>query len=339
MTGREADPERVFREIEERESLAERYRERQFADRRKREKENGTKAFVKRNIRRARRVARRLYRRVFFGKTTQGAGDPDLSLDRQKASERKNLYIRKEKIVVYSALFGNYDLIREPLLSPENIDYYLLTDHRIPENSLWKHYEESRVLPREILGDPVLCNRWCKMHPHLLFPEYDYSIYVDANIWIFSDLTPAAAWLDRYPAAMFRHKKRDCVYEEIQACIDQNKAGTDSLRKHQEVIRAQGIPRHWGLLEASIIARKHSDRQCILLMDSWWEAFLRNSRRDQVSLIEVLWKAGIKPEQIGKLGRNLQRCNMFIQMPHRVPGGPELPGTIEELRKILDKAV
>lgn len=244
------------------------------------------------------------------------AQDEDLALDRHTAAERKSLYVREQRIAVYTALFGPYDSLRDPRFQPDNIDYYVLTDQEIPEGSVWKRIGASDVIPPDYQEDPVLCNRWCKMHPHLLFKDYRYSIYLDANIWVFSDLTPLTAGLDAYPVAMFRHKKRDCVYDEVQACLDQKKDKEDSLQAHLEVIRAHGIPRNWGLLEASVIARKHADPRCVELMEAWWEAFIRNSRRDQIPLIDCLWLKGINPAVIGTLGGNLRRCSLFVQMPH-----------------------
>ena len=190
----------------------------------------------------------------------------DLALDRNKAVDRKSLYIKEQRIAVYTALFGSYDFVRDPLLQPDNIDYYILTDQVIPERSVWKRIDISAVVPLEYQSDPVLCNRWCKMHPQTLFKEYQYSVYIDSNIWVFSDL---------------------------------------------------------GLLEASVIARKHSDPRCLDLMDSWWESFLRNSKRDQILLIDCLWLKGINPSVIGTLGNNLQRCDLFVQMSHT---GPEAAG-------------
>ena len=241
----------------------------------------------------------------------------DLALDKQKAVERKSLYVREERVAVYTAMFGSYDLLRDPLLRPDNIDYYVLTDQEIPEGSAWKRLDAGSVIPDEYLNDPVLCNRWCKMHPHLLFKDYQYSIYIDSNIWVFSDLTPLTAGMDSYPVAMFRHKKRDCVYDEVQACLDQKKDKEESLKSHLKEIRSHGIPRKWGLLEASVIARKHFDPRCLDLMEAWWKSFVRNSRRDQIALVDCLWLNGINPSVIGTLGDNLQRCDIFIQMPHR----------------------
>ena len=43
---------------------------------------------------------------------------------------------------------------------------------------------------------------------------------------------------------------------------------------------------------------------------------MHGSGRDQISLIECLWRDGIDPYAIGTLGDNLQRCDLFLQMNH-----------------------
>lgn len=240
----------------------------------------------------------------------------DLALDHYDASERKDLYIREERIAVYTSLIGPYDTLKEPLLHPDNVDYYIFTDQPIQSGSQWKSLDIRSLLPSGIQRDPVACNRWCKFHPHLLFPDYQYSIYIDSNIWVFSDLTPLTASLDSFPVAMFRHKKRNCVYEEIQACLDQNKGDRGRLEQQVDELKALGIPPHWGLLEASVIARQHLDPACVSLMEKWWDSFMLGSGRDQISLIECLWRDGIDPYAIGTLGDNLQRCDLFLQTRH-----------------------
>ncbi len=252
-----------------------------------------------------------------------------LALDFQKASGRKGLYVREERIAVYTACFGPYDMVREPLLQPDNIDYFIVTDQEVPKGSLWKRIP-LQVLPGGVATDPVLANRWCKMHPHRLFPDYAFCVYVDANIWVLSDLTPLTASLERFPVAMFRHKKRDCVYEEIAAVLEQGKGTPETLQAHEALLRFHGVPDHWGLLEASVIARRHLDPACEELMEKWWESFCANSRRDQISLIDCLWLKGIHPSVIGILGDNLQRCNLFLQMQHGADGAAE-PRNLEEL--------
>lgn len=323
MTGHEPDCEALFEQIEEREALTEAYRDvlrRECALHRK------PRNLPYRAAAKVWRTLRRLQNRTSEEMQVEG----DLALDRQVARERKGLYLRDARIVVYTVLFGSYDVVREPLFAPDNIDYVLITDQPAAESSQWMRLDAGQV-PAAYRDDPVLANRWCKMHPHLLFPTYDYSIYVDANIWVFSDLTPLTAGLDRYPVAMFRHKHRMCVYDEVKACIVQKKDDPQTLKAYGRLLRSRGIPRRWGLLEASVIARRHNDPTCVSLMDAWWEAFLRNSRRDQISLIDCLWTAGIEPQRIGTLGSNLQQCRLFLQMGHLGPNASPQPRTLDEL--------
>ena len=234
---------------------------------------------------------------------------------------RPDDYFCDGKIAVYTAEFGGYDEIREPVIRPDNIDYYLLTDREIPKDSAWKRPDTAAVIPREYRQDPVLANRWCKMHPHLLFPDYSCSVYVDANVLVVSDLTVLINRMGDFPVSMFRHKNRDCVYEEIEACVIKNKAPRKDLMRQRALLEAHGVPRGCGLAEATVIARRHREQACIDLMEDWWQAFLSGCGRDQIALIDVLWRAGIEPSKITTLGPNLYLCDLFVMMPHRRTGG------------------
>jgi len=43
-----------------------------------------------------------------------------------------------KRIAVYTAIYGNYDTIPEPLYADPMCDYYIFTDKDIPEGSIWK---------------------------------------------------------------------------------------------------------------------------------------------------------------------------------------------------------
>ena len=233
-------------------------------------------------------------------------------------------YFSSEKIIVYTACFGGYDRVPEPVIRPDNIEYILLTDEIRPDmpDSLWKTV---RLGPKtdaaemaRCAGDPILLNRWCKMHPHLLFPDCALSVYVDANILIVSDLTALTKALrpDGFPAAFFRHKQRDCVYDEIRACLIKGKDSKAALLAQEKMLRAHGIPEHAGLLEAPVIVRRHTDARCIALMDAWWKAFLAGSRRDQIALIDALHEMQIPVSDLCTLGNNVTACDLFCILPH-----------------------
>ena len=244
--------------------------------------------------------------------------DSPFRMDRGNTLERADLYFSRERIAVYSALFGSYDWIEEPRFQPDNVDYYLITDQEIAPDSKWLWIDPKSVVPAEYAKDPVKSNRWCKMHPNLLFPDYTASVYVDSNVQIMSDLTPLTAALEQYPVAMFLHKGRNCVYQEIEACRIQNKASEEAMKKQVERTRSLGLPEGWGLLEAPVIARRHMDPECVGIMEAWWEEFLSSpSRRDQIALMGCLWKLQIPVARIGTLGSDYRYCDLFVKEEHR----------------------
>lgn len=243
-----------------------------------------------------------------------------------EAGERQERnYFSSERIAVYTAEFGVYDDVLDPVIKPDNIDYYLITDSGRSSDSCWKVLDPQDCIPGDYQRDPLLANRWCKMHPHELFPGYQYSVYIDANYLIVSDFTELVNRMNEYPIAMFKHKNRQCVYEEVKACMIKKKAGRKALQNHSDLLRQHGVPENYGLLEATVIVRRHHEPVCREIMDHWWKAFLNGSGRDQIALIDALWGLQIQPEQLGALGSNLYLCNLFVGMAHKQRIKGQLP--------------
>ncbi len=249
--------------------------------------------------------------------------DRDLRRDAPAEEPRgPERYFSEERVAVYMAMFGNYDEIREPLIQPDNVDYFLISDAPPAEGSRWTWLSPDSLVPEAYRRDPALANRWCKMHPHRIFPDYRLSVYLDSNFWIVSDLTALVSGMGAFPLAMFLHKNRDCVYEEIRACRIKGKAPEAALRAHEALLRAHGVPEKSGLLEAPVLVRRHHDPECVRLMDAWWDAFLAGCRRDQISLADALWLLKIPVRTVGTLGSDFRRCNLLIAMPHGAGGRP-----------------
>ena len=207
--------------------------------------------------------------------------DKIISQKEEKISNFES-YFSNKRIAVYTSVFGSYDRLLDPVIKPDNIDYYIITDQEVGKDSKWKKIDFKDVIPSEI-KDGTSKNRYVKMLPHKIFKDYDYSIYVDGNVWITSDLTPLISSLEEFPVAMHRHN----------------------------------VPRNLGLLEATVIARKHFDEECIDLMESWWKEFKENSKRDQISLIDCIWTKSINIDKIATLGNNTFDNNKFIIFSHK----------------------
>lgn len=224
-------------------------------------------------------------------------------------------YFSNKRIAVYTAVYGNYDSIREPVVKPDNCDFYIFTDSVVLKStSAWNvrpfwSQEFQKFTNTEK-------NRFIKMHPHLLFPEYDYSIYVDGNIEIVTDLTEFIQSFNEYGLKLHKHFRRNCIYEEIDECIVQKKCDISQLIEYKEKLHRINFPKNFGLLEAPMICREHHNSRCIEIMEKWWDEFYLNIRRDQIALVYVLYIMGLDIDKLAGLGRDIHSNYSFIQHSH-----------------------
>lgn len=218
-----------------------------------------------------------------------------------------------DRIVVYTAIFGNYESIHEPRIVPDNVDYYIITDCKTSTDSRWKVLEVS--FPSDL--NSAQKNRYVKMHPHLLFPNYKYSIYIDGSVQVLSDLTPLIHRIGKYGFAMHMHSTRDDLYDELIAARYTKRITKDNYQKYTKMFQDYGMPRHYGLLECGIIARRHDSEICSSVMEQWWELYLKGINRDQICLAYILYKNNIAAKNIGTLGANMYKSCLFNILMHK----------------------
>lgn len=247
------------------------------------------KNFIIRNYRRKKIVRKNLQKKNLYNKVWE-----------------KSNYFSNEKIVIYTVIFGKYDAVYEPIFLPDNCEYIIVTDMEIAKNSKWKKYDLKKI--EDLLEglDSIEKNRILKMKPELLFPEYKYSVYIDGNIQIITDITEMIYKIPECGIAMHLHNHRDCIYEEIEVLKILKRETRENLDAHLKHILIEGMPHNYGLLECNVIVREHNNERCKKIMNDWWEEFLRYSKRDQISFPYVLYKNGIKVEDVAVLGNNVR---------------------------------
>lgn len=223
-----------------------------------------------------------------------------------RKSKKEYIFFNDDRVAIYTVLFGNYDHIAEPLFVPNNCDYYVVTDSSISETSAWKKFDYSYYNNKIENLTNTEKNRFFKIHPELLFPDYKYSIYVDSNITICNDLTAMVNQMSGQVMGFHSHRERDCVYSEAKAANMLGKLSKNSMKKYISYLKSIDMPKHYGLLECNVIAREHNDERCIEIMNQWWELYMSGtSKRDQLSLPIVLRNNGIKPAQVSCLGEDV----------------------------------
>lgn len=200
----------------------------------------------------------------------------------------------KRKLVVYTAITGGYDELRDPSFANPAYDYVCFTDRRVVRPGIWN----VRPLPAERL-DRVRKARHIKILPHLFFPEYEYSVWVDANVDITGDIDELLTRYAGIDFLCFRHPDRDCIYKEGEVCVrcalDRKKTIQEQLKKY----RSERYPAGQGLIEDNVLIRRHKHPSVIGLMEDWWKEIVKHSLRDQLSFNYVAWKREFHYETIG----------------------------------------
>lgn len=208
----------------------------------------------------------------------------------------------KGKLVVYTALFGDYDDLQSPPKDTEGCDFICFTDQKINIPG-W----EMIFVPSQN-NSSLMMNRQYKMLPHIHLEKYDLSLYIDSNIKITTNPKfLAEKYLTDGNLACPQHPERNCIYEEIAACVSAFKITPLEAIELTNKYQTLGFPREMGLTENNIIFRRHNDKDLVELMESWWKLLNEGPQRDQLILFFLLWQKNYKIIQTKETSRNNNR--------------------------------
>ncbi len=203
-----------------------------------------------------------------------------------------------KKIAIYTSIMGGYEgLLKQHAL--KGADFFCFTDTPLKAKP-WK-----TVMVEAMPLDATRKARYHKIQPHLLFPDYEASIYIDGNVVLEGDVV-TWAWqqLAQKPMWVFDHKQssaigRDCLYDEHKALLSffENGALKDDpevMNKQIARYRAAGYPEHNGLIFSMVLLRNHHDPAVKETMQLWWNEVKHGSKRDQLSFNYAAWKTGLE---------------------------------------------
>lgn len=198
-------------------------------------------------------------------------------------------YGRLSRGVIYTATSGGVDALLEPGHKIPGVDYICFTDSPGMTSKVWTF----RPLESEET-DPVRRAKAPKLLPHRYFPEYEWSLWVDANTRIRADLEHfIIQHLAEARMSAFKHPDRKCVYVEADACLDQGKDDPTNIWNQIRRYKREGMPKDYGMAECNILLRHHNDPSVVEFMEAWWDEVKNGSRRDQLSFPYLRWK--LKP--------------------------------------------
>lgn len=224
--------------------------------------------------------------------------------------------IQNATATVYCCITGGYDKPPLPPVHSQHTRYKLFTDCIEGEIDGW----EIVPIPKKIAGyDARTINRYIKMHPHEIV-EDDFSIYVDGNLWLLTDVWEmcSTAQNSRAGVAMFAHGLRDCVYDEAAICKAYKRGNSLGIDRQIKSCMNAGVPKHGGLLEACLIVTDLHSTVSKDLFEKWWSEFISNGgERDQIALPAAVYSAGLTMKDFGILGRNVRADPRIHSITHR----------------------
>lgn len=187
-----------------------------------------------------------------------------------------------KRFAVFSAIIGKYDEILQPSVVDDRFDYLLFSDGLpVGKQGVWqvRRIDYSNSIKTKVA-------RYVKTHPEALLPEYEASLWLDANIRITGkEIYDRFVWLfeNNTLVASVKHLAYDCVYNELFSVLDFRYESEEVAVKWGHELRKRGYPRHAGLFETGLMYRRHSNPGVKELDAIWWNYIEAYSRRDQLS--------------------------------------------------------
>ena len=228
------------------------------------------------------------------------------------------------QLTIYTCVTGKIRDELDVMLSsrPEpqdGVEYVYITDRLKPQifrhpkgtvawriiSPLWKHKTSGRRTAR-----------YHKANSHLVFPESRTTLWLDGAFQLNSEVRPLDLinrYLEQHHLTCFRHPERNCIYQELDACIRLKKDDPDVMRRQIARYKFEGYPPYNGLVETGCLFRRNSP-EIRKFNELWWREIEQGSLRDQLSFNYLTWKLNLDWDAI-QVSR--YKSPHFTYYPHK----------------------
>jgi hypothetical protein len=217
------------------------------------------------------------------------------------------------KIAILTSVSGlNGARIADPLYKTHpNVDYYAFVDQ--PQHcNTWRQVP----LPNFSTVDDIFKDRrnakFPKLFGFLLIPHYDVYIWHDHYLEVIADpFQMAKDFLNDSEIAIFKHPKRNCIYEEMDAVLKFGFERPDLIQDSRKFFEEKNYPKDNGLYELTSFMYRNTFNVKQMML-SWWELINKFSSRDQISFPYVLQKQNLKHTIIPGSALSYGGSNQYI---------------------------
>jgi len=221
------------------------------------------------------------------------------------------------KYCIFTYIFNNYDLIREPIEIDNNCDYFLFTDNENLSSEKWNIIYLNQFDTNKLNGyqkSNILKYTFNKYIPNL--DEYDYIVKIDGSMQLYESLSSIINYLrlNNKDISIAPHPLRNNFIDEYLIWIQ--KRSLDSFYLNQFISLTKDYNYNIkGLCETGLMIIKNSEI-CWKLIDDVHNILSQNDNKDhleQCYFSYVLYKY-INKLNISWHGATLYRYSNFIKL-------------------------
>lgn len=134
------------------------------------------------------------------------------------------------------------------------------------------------VFTEDVMNNPLLAARRYKCQPHIYFPKAEWTIWIDANVFLKKPPEFFVEMCEDRTYGAFAHFHRSNAFEEARAVVD---AGMDKASNVERALSYYIQPsKH--LAQTFILVRKNTYENAIRNLN-WWRTLCWSSPRDQLT--------------------------------------------------------
>lgn len=180
--------------------------------------------------------------------------------------------------------------------------------------------------PLRVFADSRRTARWHKVLSHILFPEAEYTLWVDGCLRVVDAPALLLGHLRDLDICVFRHAERSCVYRELEACVRLYKDDLATMYQQIARYRREGYPYNNGLAETTAVLRRHTPHVA-RLNSAWWSEIEHGSVRDQLSFDYVCWRLGIRYATFARTRYDNPHFELHLETHEESPQTDPAPAT------------
>ena len=227
--------------------------------------------------------------------------------------------MERNKRVIYTSIVGEYDNLIQPPVIDDSFDYICFVkkgQRHSEKQGVWRIEE----IPFDCSSNKLLAE-YPKLQPHIVLPQYEYSLWIDGNISI-NDAQLYDTINNKIEEGVMysgvNHWGWNCAYEDAVMVAYLNKSSFLDLLRTVLFLKRKHFPRHYGLYETGVMFRKHNEPTMVNFDNLWWYLLRKYARRDQLCHPYCLRKFGIELDYLVPKDYCARNHHFFTYTKHKV---------------------